>query len=161
MLPRLAAIVVLSGAVASLHGTLGGAREHDAAAASAQGTLRLYRLSGGAVQPLEDGDAAAGGDRVQLAYDAGAHAYGVIFSVDDRAHVTLHFPRYADDSTLLDRPRGVLRSSFELDDARGAERFYFVTGERPLDVRRALRRRGRPLISLQKPADAPRARGVR
>lgn len=118
-----------------------------------QGSLAVYRLRGGAVEALSDGALAAAGDRVQVVYDAGPRAFGVVFSVDGDGRVTLHHPARVSASTRLERPSGPLPTSFELDGAPRHERFYFVTADAPLEPRRvlALAEQGRnPSFSLRK-----------
>ena len=86
-------------------------------------------------------------DMVQLAYTAGEgeRRFGAVLSVDGRGVITQHLPVNAPAAIPLatggktDLPR-----SYELDDAPGFERFFFVTASRPfslaevLDAARAL-----------------------
>jgi hypothetical protein len=86
-------------------------------------------------------------DMVQLAYTAGEgeRRFGAVLSVDGRGVITQHLPVNAPAAIPLatggktDLPR-----SYELDDAPGFERFFFVTSSRPfslaevLDAARAL-----------------------
>ena len=53
---------------------------------------------------LHSGDRAEEGDLLQLAYSPAGRAYGVIFSIDGKGLVTLHFPEKQTNSTLL-QPR--------------------------------------------------------
>lgn len=91
--------------------------------------LQLHRLEGSDVDRLDAGEVAAQGDRIQLSYIAAGQRYGVIVSIDGRGAVTLHEPRSGALAAEL-RPGGehVLDRSYELDDAPGFERFFFVTG---------------------------------
>ncbi len=100
------------------------------------GLLQIHRQRGAASEPLGSGDLARPGDRLQLRYNAMGERHGVIFSVDGRGAVTLHLPETEDGSTAL-AGRGVhdLPHSYELDDAPAFERFFFVTGDGPIDVR--------------------------
>jgi len=96
--------------------------------------LLVFRDGAGKADRLENGAEAAEGDLLQLKYEAGGAAHGLILSVDGRGAVTLHFPKSLGDSTALD-PKGAqaLPRSYELDDAPGFERFFFVTSDKPID----------------------------
>jgi len=79
------------------------------------------------------------GNTVQLAYrvsgGASVEKYGVIFSIDGRSSVTMHFPYAPWQSTLLVCGKPVpLDEAYTLDDAPNYEIFFFVTGEKPLDI---------------------------
>jgi hypothetical protein len=77
------------------------------------------------------------GNTVQLAYTvpAGAEYYGVIFSVDGRAAVTMHYPyRKGQSSLLVSGKRTFLNEAYILDDAPDYEIFVMVVSEKPLDV---------------------------
>lgn len=99
--------------------------------------LTVYRKTQDKVEKLEDGDAAGPGDLIQLAYVARGQTHGVILSIDGAGAVTLHWPRSADASTLLNLEGEIpLEQAYELDDAPLFERFLFVTSKEPLDVAR-------------------------
>jgi hypothetical protein len=77
------------------------------------------------------------GDTVQLAYNAGnsGAAYGVIFSIDGRAALTLHYPYSAGgDTRLVSGKDTALAEAYTLDDAPLFETFFFVLSESPLDA---------------------------
>jgi hypothetical protein len=77
------------------------------------------------------------GDTVQLAYKApaGTQYYGVIFSIDGRSVVTMHYPYLRGESSLLVSGRQVfLNEAYTLDDAPFYEVFVFVVCEQPLDI---------------------------
>jgi hypothetical protein len=83
------------------------------------------------------------GNTVQLAYQvsdgASVEKYGIIFSIDGRSSVTMHFPYAPWQSTLLISGKPVpLDEAYTLDDAPNYEIFFFVTGEKPLDVGRVM-----------------------
>jgi len=91
------------------------------------------------IRQIFAGDALSAGDTLQLSYLAGGAKYGVIFSVDGRGTVTLHFPAHPDDPTeLAEGAAHPLPFSYELDDAPDFERFLFITADEPLDVRQVL-----------------------
>ena len=97
--------------------------------------LYVYRYAKSGEERLRPGSSANSGDVIQLRYAARGARHGVIFSVDGRGTLTLHFPSRSHSSTKLSK-RGVqsLSFSYELDDAPHFERFFFVTGSHPIDV---------------------------
>ncbi|MDR0457244.1 MAG: hypothetical protein LBH20_11250 [Treponema sp.] len=83
------------------------------------------------------------GDTVQLAYTAPAETehYGVIFSIDGRSAVTMHYPyRKGQSSLLVSGKRTFLNEAYTLDDAPGYEVFVLVVSEEPLDTDTVLRK---------------------
>jgi len=79
------------------------------------------------------------GNTIQLAYQipdgVSAEKYGVIFSIDGRSSVTMHFPYTPWQSTLLVSGKPVpLDEAYTLDDAPNYEIFFFVTGEKPFNI---------------------------
>jgi hypothetical protein len=102
--------------------------------------LMVYRLQDQESVALADGAEVVAGDVIQLKILAGNAVHGVVFSVDGRGAVTLHFPVGLEGDTLLD-PRGAqpLARAYQLDDAPDFERFFFVVGEAPLSVDAVLR----------------------
>lgn len=66
---------------------------------------------------------------MQVSYVAAGNRFGVVVSVDGRGGVTLHHPASPRDVPRV-KARGEtpLPYAFELDDAPGFERFFFVTG---------------------------------
>ncbi|QSQ15085.1 ActD protein [Myxococcus landrumensis] len=102
-----------------------------------KGTARLlvYRQDEGTVELLMDRARAQRGDLLQLSYLSGGRRHGVVVSVDGRGAVTLHHPTALMGSTSLEGGDAVsLTHSYELDDAPGFERFFFVTSDSPVDV---------------------------
>jgi hypothetical protein len=61
--------------------------------------------------------------------------YGVIFSIDGRSAVTLHYPPVLGaDTRLVTGKWTLLEEAYTLDDAPDYEVFFFVVGGEPLDV---------------------------
>jgi len=92
---------------------------------------------------LADQTALQEGNTVQLAYiaPAGTEHYGVIFSIDGRSAVTMHYPyRKGQSSLLVSGKRTFLNEAYTLDDAPDYEVFVMVISERPLDVDMVLRK---------------------
>ena len=88
---------------------------------------------------LAPGSLVGRGDVIQLSYTAGEAKYGVIFSIDGRGTVTWHMPAGFSGTPraapMLDRQGQVfLPSAYELDDAPGFERFFFIFAEKPFDI---------------------------
>lgn len=101
--------------------------------------LQLHRQIDGGAEALDLGAVAHGGDVLQVSYVAAERTHGVILSIDGAGAVTLHHPATTDGSTAL-KPGGTvaLAHAYRLDDAPDFERFFFVTGARPLDVGRVV-----------------------
>jgi hypothetical protein len=92
---------------------------------------------------LADQMALQEGNTVQLAYTApaGAEHYGVIFSIDGRSAVTMHYPyRKGQSSLLVSGKRTFLNEAYTLDDAPDYEVFVMVVSEEPLDADMVLRK---------------------
>jgi hypothetical protein len=86
---------------------------------------------------IEDQAVLAAGNTVQLAYTAptGSQRYGVIFSIDGRSVVTMHYPyRLGQSSLLISGRRTFLSEAYTLDDAPYFEVFVMVVSEEPLDA---------------------------
>jgi len=97
--------------------------------------LVAYRQVGEGAEPLHAGSRARALERVQLGYDAAGRPFGVIVSIDGVGVVTLHHPTWDDEVPEL-KAHGTrfLPFSFELDDAPGFERFFFVSADEPFEV---------------------------
>jgi len=96
--------------------------------------------SSGDVIKLSDKAGVSEGNTIQLVYSVFgvdfSEKYGVIFSIDGRSHVTIHYPYSPWQSTLLVSGRAVpLDEAFTLDDAPDYEIFFFVAGNSPIDIR--------------------------
>jgi hypothetical protein len=87
------------------------------------------------VELLKNGVKAKAGDLLQIAYESAREIYGVILSIDGNGIVTLHYPEREDQSTVLKKgKKELLGSSYELDNAPGFERFFFITSMSEIDV---------------------------
>jgi hypothetical protein len=88
---------------------------------------------------LYDGGALHEGSTVQLAYFVNAGRYGLIFSIDGRSVLTLHYPYTEGESAILvPGKRVILDEAYTLDDAPDYEVFFLITSEKPLDVKAIL-----------------------
>ncbi|MCB9544432.1 MAG: ActD-like protein [Myxococcales bacterium] len=99
--------------------------------------LGIHRqVAAAAGEALADGDGVRAGDVLQLTYAARGAGHGVLFSIDGRGAVTLHFPDEADGDTALPAGQQIvaLPHAYQLDDAPRFERFFFITAHHPLDV---------------------------
>jgi hypothetical protein len=121
--------------------------------------LVVYRKSGNRIMRLEDGEAAAPGDVIQLSYVAAGKTHGVIYSLDGRGIVTLHFPGTSQNTSpeLDQRGEISLPYAYQLDDAPAYERFFFVTAEQSFELA-VVRDAVEKLASKPKRADRKRLR---
>jgi hypothetical protein len=80
------------------------------------------------------------GNTIQLAYTVqGSDRYGVIFSIDGRSVLTLHYPYTVEASTRLTAGKQTfLEEAYTLDDAPDYELFFFVIADKPVDVKAVL-----------------------
>jgi hypothetical protein len=112
--------------------------------------LTIYRRTAAGSETLADGSVARAGDLLRLGYNSARRPYGIILSIDGRGVVTLHFPPGGDRAAPLVRDgETFLDTAYELDEAPGVERFYFVTGETPFLVA--------PVMDAARKAAAPKA----
>ncbi|MDR2402814.1 MAG: hypothetical protein LBD78_02170 [Spirochaetaceae bacterium] len=97
--------------------------------------LSIYLKTGSIDVILDEGTALRAGNTIQLAYSvSGRERYGVIFSIDGRSAVTLHYPYAPGQSTrLVTGKETPLAEAYILDDAPDFEAFFFVIDSKPLD----------------------------
>jgi hypothetical protein len=93
---------------------------------------------------LEDQALIREGNTIQLVYTVGTEIagdrYGVIFSIDGRGAVSLHYPYTPAGTTRLSvGKQTALEESYTLDDAPDYEMFFFVIAGTPLDAAAILR----------------------
>jgi hypothetical protein len=101
--------------------------------------LELFRQTDNGYEQLADNASVGKGDRFQLKYKAGNAAFGAIFSIDGSGSVTLHFPDKIGSSPRLVAGGDVaLFDAFELDDAPGFEKFFFVVSKSSFEVQPVL-----------------------
>ncbi|MDR0487253.1 MAG: hypothetical protein LBG91_03295 [Treponema sp.] len=110
---------------------------------SAELSVYLKGNSSGGDIKLPDQAGISMGNTVQLAYrvqgDSSGEQYGVIFSIDGRASVTMHYPYTLEQSTRLISGKLVpLDEAYTLDDAPDYEMFFFVVAGKPLEVKTIL-----------------------
>jgi len=92
-------------------------------------SLKIYRRNADSAEILENRDVASEKDLLQIEYIAGSFKYGVIFSIDGRGTLTMHYPTYEGIAAELDQAGAILLPyAYELDDAPDFERFFFITG---------------------------------
>jgi hypothetical protein len=98
--------------------------------------IYIYRRNRSGAELLADNSLTREKDLLQVAYFSADNAHGVIVSIDGRGTVTLHYPAPPSKNTRIDRNRKVLLpTAYELDNATGYERFFFVTSRNPVDIR--------------------------
>jgi len=101
--------------------------------------LRIYKEVSGNAQILFPGDRVKERDLLQISYLPGEEGYGVIFSIDGRGIVTLHYPfSEGASSELQGNGEQLLPYAYQLDDAPGFERFFFITSSTPIPVNSVL-----------------------
>jgi hypothetical protein len=94
--------------------------------------LFLYRKAGGSSAPLAAGGGVHPGELIRIQYDAAGKPHGAIFSLDARGEIAWHLPDDGRGSApLRSGGRVALDFAFELDSLPGAERFFFLTSDRP------------------------------
>jgi len=101
-------------------------------------TLNIYRAERGAAEMLEPKAYAEQYDLLQLEYNAVGFPYGMIFSLDGRGTVTLHYPATREMDPKLESGAVLLPYSYQLDDAPDFERFFFVVSQGDFDSARVL-----------------------
>ena len=113
--------------------------ERAKGAALSQVELSVF-LKGDSEILLNDQAVVGEGNTVQLAYTAPAgDRYGVIFSIDGRSEVTMHYPyRKGQSSLLVSGKRTFLSEAYTLDDAPFYEVFVMLVSEKPLNAEAVL-----------------------
>lgn len=101
--------------------------------------LNIYRKKGSAVELLKPNQKVASRDLLQISYQGAGKRYGTIFSIDGNGFVTLHYPESPSQSPELTQGGEVpLDFSYQLDDAPGFERFFFVVSDSYFSVTQVL-----------------------
>jgi hypothetical protein len=98
--------------------------------------LYVYRHASAGDERLADGERAAPGDLLQLAYTTAAEGFGVLLSIDGAGTVTQHWPEPGRTRAVPLRVGGEVRlpSAYELDNAPAFERFFLVRADESFDV---------------------------
>lgn len=119
--------------------------------------LLIHRKTDDHIELLKNGARAKAGDLLQLAYTVPGEFYGVIFSIDGRGVVTLHFPEEKSESTALKQDKKILLPhAYELDNAPGFERFFFITSKSAVNTAKILEK----AESLAKNPDRARVENI-
>ena len=96
----------------------------------AQPTIHIYRQIREGSEKLENGAEAYQNDVLQIGYMPAGKRFGAIISIDGRGQVTLHYPEHINESTELEADGEILLPfAYQLDDAPGFERFYFISSD--------------------------------
>lgn len=115
--------------------------------------LYIYKKQHNNVIKLVENDRVFEGDVLQISYfvtgaGAAVENYGMIFSLDGRGEVTLHFPQTGQNAQkLFPNKKVYLENSYQLDDAPGFEQFFLVTSEKLFNIKNIL-----DTVEIQKPA---------
>lgn len=101
--------------------------------------LNIYRKTGSDVELLKPNQKVASRDLLQISYQGAGKRYGTIFSIDGNGFVTLHYPDSPSLSPELTQGGEVpLDFAYQLDDAPGFERFFFVVSDSYFSVTQVL-----------------------
>lgn len=104
-------------------------------------SLRIYRYTPEGAERLQDGEEVRPGDRLQLSYIAAESLLGVIFSIDGRGVLTLHYPPNILSTAELSQDGEVLLPyAYALDDAPDFETFYFAHWDGEIEPREVVER---------------------
>lgn len=97
--------------------------------------LSIYIDKNNSPAELFNNDFVSESDLIQLTYNAAGNKYGVIFSIDGRGVITLHYPENDNTTPFID-PNGshALPFSYELDDAPKFERFFFISSKQEFNI---------------------------
>jgi hypothetical protein len=105
-------------------------------------SLTIYRDEVNSYNKLTDSSVVSAGDRLQIGYTAAGKKFGIIFSVDGNGVISLHYPvdtlMMQSGSRLEQGGEQLLNTSFELDSAPLFERFYFLTSDDTIDVKKLI-----------------------
>lgn len=98
--------------------------------------LYVYRHASAGDERLADGERAAPGDLLQLAYATSAAGFGVLLSIDGAGTVTQHWPEPGAAQAAPLRVGGEVRlpTAYELDHAPAFERFFLVRADASFEV---------------------------
>lgn len=104
-------------------------------------TFKIYQKHFDDFENMKEGSQVENYDNLQLSYLAGTDNYGIIFSIDGRGIVTLHYPYSENTVPKLDKKGEIfLQYSYQLDDAPEFERFFFITSEKTFEVSRIIKK---------------------
>ncbi|MBI9099446.1 MAG: hypothetical protein JEY91_13265 [Spirochaetaceae bacterium] len=107
-------------------------------------SLSIYRGNADEAELLENNSLVREKDLLQISYDGAGIKYGVIFSIDGRGTVTLHYPGNVYSSTRLDSGGKIfLPFSYELDNAPFFERFFFISSDNEIDAQEIMEKAAR------------------
>jgi len=144
------------------HAEFGDRMKGAATSSSIELNVYLRGKDGSDSVRLADQAGIAEGNTVQLAYrvynEGLSGKWGVIFSIDGRSAVTLHFPYNARQSTQLVSGKAVpLDEAYTLDDAPDYEIFFFVADNAPMEASGILNTARRLALQIEgKPQEALR-----
>jgi len=102
--------------------------------------LSVYIDKNNSPVELFNNDFVSESDLIQLTYNAAGNKYGVIFSIDGKGVITLHYPE-SNKITPFINPNGshALPFSYELDDAPKFERFFFISSKQEFNINNILK----------------------
>jgi hypothetical protein len=90
----------------------------------------VYRKTALGHDLLPDGSVVRQKDLLQVEYTADSSLlYGLLISIDGNSHITIHLGDENGSSVKLTEKHKMLPYSYELDDAPGFEKFFFIAGK--------------------------------
>lgn len=115
-----------------------------------ESTISIYKKTSDNSTRLSNLAQVKEGDILQVSYISRTHTHGVIFSIDGRGSITLHYPNSKDAPNKLENNKEVaLNESFELDDSPDYEVFFFVTSTESFNINSILKA-GKKLVQNPK-----------
>ncbi|MBU1077810.1 MAG: hypothetical protein KKH98_10995 [Spirochaetes bacterium] len=114
-------------------------RDHETIRIKGGAEFYIYLKEGDQKKRLKNNDTVRAGVLIQVAYKAGDARYGIIFSIDGRGIITLHFPgRQQDPCNLTPGRKMALKEAYELDDAPDYEHFFFIYSVKKINKKRIM-----------------------
>jgi hypothetical protein len=90
----------------------------------------VYRKTALGHDLLPDGSVVRQKDLLQVEYTTDTSLlYGLLISIDGNSHITIHLGEEDGSSIKLTEKHKMLPYSYELDDAPGFEKFFFIAGK--------------------------------
>lgn len=104
-----------------------------------ENSLFIYSDKTGENKLVNSGEVFTKGDRLQLTYFSTDWKFGTIISKDGNGVVTLHYPGTINEpGHLILNTEAVLPYSYQLDDAKDFEEFYFIVSNSQFSIEEVL-----------------------
>lgn len=110
---------------------IGNIRQNNALTTRIKGLkpyIKIYKKTNSGSLLLGNNSQVKKNDILQISYNSAGDKYGIIFSIDGRKTLSLHYPRAETSSTILKTGMDVpLHYAYKLDNAPYFERFFLIT----------------------------------